>query len=229
MFHRFYPSEIALSSQRLNKLKASFSVEALDALDEQENGYEVELFTESGTLSDLKISVSKELMGDDFLLGFWLFYRKIMVGKPLLELSRPNFREWESYFRDFNHQLSIKEDDFSQGEKLYGVLMSTLVEEIFNHAWKKSEAVRPLGQSQEWIRELEILNQRLERFFNEFSSVHGAFKLLDWASLGEFPSQMSLAIAYSQQISLTHEFILSLKTFLLKVLPETKEIKLVAE
>ncbi len=178
---------------------------------------------------DLKISVSPELEQDDFLLGFFLAERELMRGRQLLELTTLSFREWESFFRDLNHQLCVSEGEFLRCEKLHEELMNALVEEIFNHAWERATTdLGPLPQ-EKWIEALAWVSEVLEKFFDHLSSADRGFELLSWRSEGNFPQEMILTIGHAPGLKLSQAVLERMKIFLQRALPETKEIKLVAE
>ncbi len=226
MFHRYYPSEISFASQRLEKLKSKHSVEQYPF---EECGYKVELISEGGRLQDIKLILSPELVGDDFLLGHWLAQRELMRGRGLLELSKLSFREWESFFRDYNHQLTVAESDISRCEELHQRLSEQLVEEIFNHAWDLAIQDLPKRSGVRWSDDLAWLGSVLERFFLEIGAREAHLKLLSWRSLSEFPLDMSLTLGHSKAGFLSEGILLALKNFLSSALGQTKEIKLVAE
>lgn len=226
MFHRFHPSEISLASQRLKKFKAGLHAKVIT---HAESGFELELITEEGHFSDLRLFLTEDLASDDFLFAFFIAERELMRGRELLELTRLSFREWESFFRDFNHQQTISETQMSRCEGLHEELMNAFVEDIFNHAWRRAcEGMGPMPGDQ-WIKALNWISEVLKKFFASLSASHGGFELLSWHSLGDFPHEMSLTIGYSQHSKCSQVVLEKMKIFLLEVLEETKEIKLVAE
>lgn len=226
MFHRFHPSEISLASQRLKKFKTGLSAKVITRA---ESGFELELIIEEGCFSDLKLALTEDLASDDFLFAFFVAERELMKGRELLELTRLSFREWESFFRDFNHQQTIAEVQMNRCEGLHEELMNAFVEEIFNYAWRRAcEGMGPMPEDQ-WIKALSWLSEVLEKFFASLSASPGGFELLSWHSLGDFPHEMSLTIGYSQRSGYSQIVLEQMKIFLLGVLEETKEIKLVAE
>ena len=192
-------------------------------------GFELNVASEKGIFKALKLKLDQNLEEDHFLCGFFLGHALLLAGRPLSIIGSLTFREWESFFRDLNHQECVAPEQLALALKLHESLCEIFLSSVMESAWKSVSAPQMPSEKLLWIERLQWLDVTLREFFAVLLPRGNSLALLGLEPLAENANEYQLLLERPRALEMSESFSLYLEKFLIRTLVVTKEIKLVAE
>lgn len=192
----------------------------------QGDGFGVNLNFEvsEGALQKFEVNYLGGAHKDDFICAFFMAYESLFAGRKLSELGALSLREWESYWRDLNHQVVLTSEWQEASVAYYDFLLDILLAEIWARIWHQA-GIKHLGsaewQTLGWIQQLRWLDESFRKLENTLVVPKGSLELVNF-------QEGNLYLSLPSTAYFSPKLLTALEKFLSKLGIGIKEIKLVA-
>lgn len=213
------------------RLKALLSKQLPSPSANGATGVELQLSLEGGILRQFELHWVGSGAIDEFAGAFFYAYQGLFAGRALSKLKPLSVREWESYWRDLNHQVLLDDRAIERAQAPYDELLEILLGELWTVLWKRIRVPLPPPDEWEklsWIRRLERLAPAIEDFGRGLFNESAKLEIAQWAPVSEKNGASDLYLRADFPFELTTVMKRSLEKFLHGQLTGIKEIKLVA-
>lgn len=194
-------------------------------------GVDLELRLEGDLLRQIHLKWVGNQAIDEFTGAFFYAYQGLFAGRALSKLKPLSLREWESYWRDLNHQVLLDESQLERAQAPYDELLEILLGELWATLWKRLRVPLPAPDEWEklsWIRRLECFAPAIEDFGQGLFSSSSTLEIAQWMPASEKNGATDLYLRADFPFELTSVMKRSLEKFLKGQVTGIKEIKLVA-